>query len=73
MNPANQDFRVTADGRVLVGRETLDRETTSMYLFTVVAADSGKPSLSATAQVSENICSDVLKFSFFGLMNTYMS
>ncbi|KAL5967778.1 Protocadherin gamma-B4 [Taenia solium] len=55
MNPANQDFRVTADGRVLVGRETLDRETTSMYLFTVVAADSGKPSLSATAQVQVHL------------------
>ncbi|VDD80003.1 unnamed protein product [Mesocestoides corti] len=51
MNQANQDFRVTADGRVLVARETLDRETTSVYHFTVVAADSGKPSLSATAQV----------------------
>ncbi|EUB59418.1 Protocadherin-18 [Echinococcus granulosus] len=55
MNPANQDFRVTADGRVLVGRETLDRETTSMYLFTVVAVDSGKPSLSATAQVQVHL------------------
>ncbi|VUZ45227.1 unnamed protein product, partial [Hymenolepis diminuta] len=42
MNPANQDFRVTADGRVLVARETLDRETTNTYLFTVVATDSGK-------------------------------
>ncbi|CDS42735.1 protocadherin 9 [Echinococcus multilocularis] len=55
MNPANQDFRVTADGRVLVGREMLDRETTSMYLFTVVAVDSGKPSLSATAQVQVHL------------------
>ncbi|KAM3187728.1 hypothetical protein ACTXT7_001715 [Hymenolepis weldensis] len=57
MNPANQDFRVTADGRVLVARETLDRETTNTYLFTVVATDSGKPSLSATAQVSQNASS----------------
>nr|CUU98793.1 hypothetical transcript [Hymenolepis microstoma] len=51
MNPANQDFRVTADGRVLVARETLDRESTATYHFTVVAIDSGKPALSATAQV----------------------
>lgn len=55
MNPANQDFRMTADGRVLVARETLDRETTNNYLFTVIATDSGKPSLSATAQVSQNV------------------
>ncbi|VDO02335.1 unnamed protein product [Rodentolepis nana] len=53
MNPANQDFRVTADGRVLVARETLDRESTATYHFTVVAIDSGKPPLSATAQVSQ--------------------
>lgn len=59
MNPANQDFRVTADGRVLVARETLDRETTNTYLFTVVATDSGKPSLSATAQVSQNASSSL--------------
>lgn len=52
MNQANQDFRVTADGRILVARETLDREIMNMYHFTVVAADSGKPSLSATTQVS---------------------
>ena len=54
MSPANQDFRVTADGRVLVARETLDREVTNTHLFTVVAVDSGKPSLSATAQVRGN-------------------
>ncbi|KAL3311152.1 Chromodomain-helicase DNA-binding protein, partial [Cichlidogyrus casuarinus] len=50
-NPAMSDFRVSAEGRIYVVGNRLDREKISEYIFAVVARDSGNPPKSATAQV----------------------
>lgn len=48
-------FSIDPDTGIITTRQRLDRETVSLYALTVTATDNGKPSRSATAEISVTV------------------